>query len=210
MSWEFETDPGFQGKLEWMKTFVHEEIEPLDVVWPHEVYKRPMDPDVAKMVRPLQRRVRDQDLWACHLGPELGGQGYGQVKLALMNEILGATSWGPMVFGTQAPDTGNAEILAHFGTPEQKAKYLQPLLDGEIVSCYSMTEPQGGSDPAQFTTSAIRDGDEWVINGWKFFSSHARWASFLVAMVRTNPDVEVHDAFSMFLVPRDTPGLEIV
>ena len=76
--------------------------------------------------------------------------------------------WGPMIFGTQAPDTGNAEILAHFGTEAQKAKYLQPLLNGEIVSCYSMTEPQGGSDPSLFTTSAVRDGDHWVINGWKF------------------------------------------
>ena len=93
-----------------------------------------------------------------------------------MNEILGRSYWAPTIFGTQAPDTGNAEILAHFGTEEQKAKYLQPLLDGDIVSSYSMTEPQGGADPKVFQTRAVRDGDEWVINGWKFFSSHARWA----------------------------------
>ena len=189
--------------------FVQEEIEPLDVLWPHDVYRRPMDPDVARVIRPLQQRVRDEGLWASHLGPELGGLGFGQLKLALMNEVLGRSMWGPMIFGTQAPDTGNAEILAHFGTEAQKAKYLQPLLNGEIVSCYSMTEPQGGSDPSLFTTSAVRDGDHWVINGWKFFSSHARWAEFLIAMVVTNPDEGVHGGFSMFLVPRETPGLEI-
>ncbi len=102
-------------------------------------------------MRPLQEQVKARDLWACHLGPELGGKGYGQLKLALMNEILGRSSWAPSVFGCQAPDSGNAEIIAHYGTDEQKEKYLQPLLDGRISSCYSMTEPQAGSDPQQFT-----------------------------------------------------------
>ena len=210
MSWDFETEPEFGRKLDWMQTFVREEVEPLDVLWPRDVYRRPMDAKIAAIVRPLQQRVRDQGLWACHLGPELGGQGYGQLKLALMNEILGRSHWAALIFGTQAPDTGNAEILAHYGTPEQKARYLQPLLDGEIVSCYSMTEPQGGSDPAGFTTTAVRDGDQWVIDGWKFFSSHARWAEFLVVMAVTDPDAGVHGGFSMFLVPRETPGVEIV
>jgi acyl-CoA dehydrogenase len=210
MSWDFETDPEFQAKLDWMETFVREEVEPLDIVWPEDVYKRPMDPDIAKVVKPLQQRVRDQDLWACHLGPDLGGQGYGQVKLALMNEIMARTHWGPMIFGAQAPDTGNAEVLAHYGTAEQKAKYLQPLLDGDIVSCFSMTEPHGGSDPAGFKTYAVREGDEYVINGLKFFSSHARWATFLVLMAKTDLEAPVYNAFSMFLVPRDTPGVNII
>ncbi len=104
------------------------------------------------ILRPLQQQVKDQGLWAAHLTPELGGQGFGQVKLALLNEILGRSRWAPSVFGCQAPDSGNAEILALFGTDEQKARYLQPLLDGEITSCYSMTEPQGGSDPGMFVT----------------------------------------------------------
>ena len=90
-----------------------------------------------------------------------------------MNEILGRSQWAPIIFGCQAPDTGNAEIIAHYGTDEQKEKYLQPLLNGELFSSYSMTEPQGGSDPTPFTTRAEQDGDEWVINGWKFFSSNA-------------------------------------
>ncbi|MEU4455614.1 acyl-CoA dehydrogenase family protein, partial [Nocardioides sp. NPDC023903] len=160
-------------------------------------------------IDPLKERVREQGLWATHLGPDLGGQGYGQLKLALLNEILGRSSWAPIVFGCQAPDTGNAEILAHFGSAEQKQRYLRPLLDGEIFSCFSMTEPQGGADPAQFETRAVREGNDWVINGWKFFSSNARTASFLIVMAVTDPDVGVHRGMSMFLVPGDTPGIRI-
>jgi acyl-CoA dehydrogenase len=162
------------------------------------------------VVEPLKQQVRDRGLWACHLGPELGGEGYGQLKLSLMNEILGRSQWAPIIFGTQAPDTGNAEIIAHYGTEEQKEKYLLPLLNGEVFSSYSMTEPQGGSDPTRFTTRARRDGDEWVLEGWKFFSSNARTASFLIVMAVTNPDVSAYQGMSMFLVPTDTPGVEIV
>jgi acyl-CoA dehydrogenase len=113
------------------------------------------------------------------------------------------------VFGCQAPDTGNAEIIAHYGTDEQKARYLQPLLDGECFSSYSMTEPHAGADPTLFTTRAVKDGDEWVINGWKYFSSNARTASFLIVMVVTDPDVSAYQGMSMFLVPTDTPGIKI-
>jgi len=127
-----------------------------------------------------------------------------------MNEILGRSRFGPSVFGCQAPDSGNAEILAHFGTPEQKEKFLQPLLDGNIASCYSMTEPQAGADPAEFTCTATRDGDSWVINGEKWFASHARFAEFLLVMVVTNPDVPIHEGASILLVEKNTPGLEIL
>ena len=114
------------------------------------------------------------------------------------------------MFGCQAPDSGNAEILAHYGTEEQKAKYLQPLLDGQISSCYSMTEPHAGADPTLFTTLAVQDGDEWVINGEKWFSSNARYASFYIVMAVTDPDVSAYQGMSMFVVPAETPGVEIV
>ncbi|MFZ4604474.1 MAG: acyl-CoA dehydrogenase family protein, partial [Caulobacterales bacterium] len=149
--WDFRTEPEFQAKLDWMKAFVREECEPLDVLFPEHG-----DPyDVANaasraIVKPLQAQVKAQGLWACHLGKDLGGPGYGQVKLALMNEVLGRSYWAPTVFGTAAPDTGNAEILAMFGTAGQKERYLQPLLDGDIVSTFSMTEPQAGADPKEF------------------------------------------------------------
>ena len=209
MAWNFETEPEFQAKLDWADAFVRDEVEPLDLIWPDLVFT-PLDDKLGKIVNPLKQRVREQGLWATHLGPELGGQGYGQVKLCLLNEILGRSSWAPVVFGCQAPDTGNAEIIAHYGTPEQKERYLRPLLDGEIFSCYSMTEPHAGSDPAMFTTRAVRDGDDWVLNGWKFFSSNARTAAFLIVMAVTDPEVSAYRGMSMFLVPSDTPGVNIV
>ena len=146
-------------------------------------------------------------MWAPHLGPELGGQGFGAVKLTLINEILGRSPWAPIVFGTQAPDTGNAEIIARFGTQEQKDRYLAGLLSGEIFSCFSMTEPQGGADPRVFTTRAVRDGDDWVITGRKYFSSNASVASFFIVVAITDPDVPVHTGASTFLIPAGTEGL---
>jgi acyl-CoA dehydrogenase len=209
VAWDFETEPEFQRKLDWADRFVREEVEPLDLVWPGLQFT-PLEGGRRDAIAPLKEEVRRQGLWATHLGPELGGAGFGQLKLALLNEILGRSSWAPIVFGCQAPDTGNAEIIAHYGTPEQKERYLEPLLSGEIFSCYSMTEPHAGADPTQFTTRAVKDGEEWVINGWKFFSSNARTASFLIVMAVTNPDVSPYQGMSMFLVPRDTPGVDIV
>ncbi|EKF21603.1 acyl-CoA dehydrogenase, N-terminal domain protein [Mycolicibacterium hassiacum DSM 44199] len=208
MSWDFSTEPEFEAKLDWIRTFVREEVEPLDALFPGYEYV-PLNEERRRIVDPLKQRVREQGLWAPHLGPELGGQGFGAVKLTLINEILGRTAWGPIVFGTQAPDTGNAEILARFGTPEQKERYLQPLLNGDIFSCFSMTEPQGGADPRVFTTRAVRDGDDWVINGYKYFSSNATVASFFIVLAITDPDVPVHKGASMFLIPAGTPGLTI-
>ncbi len=211
MAWDFSTEPEFQTQLDWIDGFVREEIEPIDLVFPDP--GAPYDPNNAharRITAPLKERVRERGLWACHLGPELGGRGYGQLKLAFMNEILGRSAWAPSVFGCQAPDSGNAEILAHYGSEEQKRRYLQPLLDGEIVSCYSMTEPHAGSDPRMFTTRAVRDGDEWVIDGEKWFSSNACYASFLIVMLVTNTEVSAYEGMSMFLVPMDTPGVTIV
>jgi acyl-CoA dehydrogenase len=208
VSWDFETDAEYQELLDWVDQFVAQEVEPLDLVLGNPYDKS--DKRANAIVRPLQQTVRDKGLWACHLGPELGGKGYGQVKLALLNEILGRSRWAPSVFGCQAPDSGNAEILAHYGSPSQKDRYLQPLLDGEISSCYSMTEPHAGADPTLFVTRAQRDGDEWVINGEKWFSSNARFSSFLIVMAVTNPDVSAYHGMSMFIVPADAPGVQLV
>jgi acyl-CoA dehydrogenase len=206
--WDFETDPEYREKLDWAEELMVTELEPLDLVALGPFDKK--NPDVMAMLRPLQQKVKDHGLWAAHLSPDLGGQGYGQVKLALLNEILGRSRWAPSVFGSQAPDSGNAEIIALFGTDEQKRRYLQPLLDGEISSCYSMTEPQGGSDPGLFVTRAERDGDSWLINGEKWFSSNARHASFFIVMAVTNPEARTRDKMSLFIVPAETPGIEIL
>ncbi len=208
MAWDFETEPEFQRELDWIDRFVRDEIEPLDLVLGEAYDVR--DERTQRVIRPLKQKVKERGLWACHLGPELGGQGYGQLKLALMNELLGRSRFAPLVFGCQAPDSGNAEILAHYGTPAQKKRYLEPLLNGQIVSCYSMTEPHAGADPTLFTTRAVRDGDHWVINGEKWFSSNARWSSFLIVMAVTNPDVSAYEGMSMFIVPTDAPGVNIL
>ena len=208
MAWDFETDSEYQVLLDWAADFVEKKVAPLDVVLGSAMEYQ--DPDFIRLVRPLQQEVKDMGLWACHLGPDLGGLGFGQLKLALLNEILGQSRFASVVFGCQAPDTGNAEILAHYGSDEIKAKYLQPLLNGELASSYSMSEPQGGADPTQFRCMAVEDGDDFVINGEKWFSSNARFASFLIVMAVTDPDASAHGRASMIVVPTDTPGVEIV
>jgi acyl-CoA dehydrogenase len=208
---DFAVESEFQQKLDWMLDFVKTQCEPLDLLFPH--HGDPYDTANLKsraIIKPLQDAVKAQDLWACHLDPHLGGKGYGQLKLALMNEIIGRSYWAPTVFGTAAPDTGNAEILAMFGTEEQKRRYLQPLLDGEIVSTFSMTEPHAGADPKEFICRARQDGDEWVIEGEKWFSSNARFASFLIVMAVTEPEAAPHRRMSMFVVPAETPGINIL
>jgi len=206
--WSFETDPGFQKELNWISSFVETKIEPLDHLLGSQWNIH--DPLFVRHVRPLQAEVRRRKLWACHLGPELGGQGYGQVKLALMNEQFGRSRFGPIVFGAQAPDTGNSEILAHYGSADQKKRFLEPLLANEIVSCFAMTEPQGGADPLMLAMEAKEVGDHWVLNGEKWFASNARFAGFFIVMAVTDPDAEPYRRMSMFLVPADTPGIEII
>ncbi len=204
MSWDFETEPEFEAKLEWMRGFVRDEVLPLEV----------LDADeraFGRIISGLQSEVKAQRLWATHLPPDLGGQGYGQVKLGLMHEIEGQSIWAPIVFGNQAPDSGNSELLALAGSEEQKQRWLHPLLRGELRSAFSMTEPNSaGSDPTTLTATATLDGDEWVINGHKWFTSNGMVADFLIAMVVTDPEAGQYERASMIIVPRDTPGLELV
>ena len=143
MPWDFSTEPEFQAKLDWMREFVRERI------WPLETLIDELGADgLVHAIRPMAEEVRTQGLWAAHLDPELGGQGFGQVKLGLMHEILGTSPIAPLAFGNQAPDSGNSEILALAGTPEQKERYLHPLFAGDLRSAFSMTEPDtAGSDP---------------------------------------------------------------
>jgi acyl-CoA dehydrogenase len=198
MAWDFSTEPEFQRKLDWVDQFCKEKVEPLEYIFPYAV--RSPDPVVKAYVRELQQEVKDQDLWAIFLDKELGGPGYGQLKLGLLNEVIGRYPSAPQMFGAAAPDTGNMEMLAAYGTEEQKKRWLVPLLNQEMFSAYSMTEPQGGSDPNLFRTRAERDGDEWVINGEKWFTSAGRVADLLFVMCVNG----------MFVVPRKTPGVEMM
>ena len=206
MAWDFSTEPDFQEQLDWMREFVREEIWPLETV-AGDLSQADLDAIYA----PLQEQVKARGLWAAHLPPELGGQGFGQIKLGLMHEILGSSPFAPNAFGNQAPDSGNSEILALAGTPEQKERWLHPLLAGDLKSAFSMTEPDTpGSDPTQLRTRAVRDGGEWVINGHKWFSTNASIADFLIVMAVTDPDARQHQRASMIIVPADTPGVNIL
>ena len=164
-----------------------------------------------RAMAPLREEVKARGLYAAHLDPELGGQGFGQVKLGLMHEVLGTTPIAPFAFGNQAPDSGNSEILALAGTDEQKDRWLHPLLAGDLHSAFSMTEPDSaGSDPTLLKTRAVRDGDDYVITGHKWFSSNASIADFLIVMAVTDPDARPHQRATMFIVDADTPGVNIL
>jgi acyl-CoA dehydrogenase len=206
MAWDFSTEPEFQEKLDWMRDFVRQEI------WPLETIAEELGTDgLQRALEPLQDQVKERELWAAHLDPELGGQGFGQVKLGLMHEILGTTPFAPVAFGCSAPDSGNSEILAMAGTPEQKERWLQPLLDGELRSAFSMTEPHtAGSDPTLLETTATLEGGEWVINGRKWFTSNASIADFLIVMAVSEPEAHKYARASMFIVPVDAPGVHIL
>ena len=208
MAWDFSTEPEFETKLEWMRAFVRDELFPLETLeLDHSTFLR--------VVRPLQEQVKEKGLWASHLPPELGGGGFGQVKLGLMHEILGQSPIAPFVFGNNAPDSGNAELLAvgiesNPASAWQRERWLQPLLDSRIRSAFSMTEPGAGADPTLIKTTAVRDGDEWVINGHKWFTSNGSVADILLVMVVTNPDVHPYQGCSMIVVPTGTPGIAIL
>jgi acyl-CoA dehydrogenase len=206
VAWDFSTEPEFEHKLQWMREFVRAQVWPLETLWSELGWE-----GLQRAARPLQEQVKAQELWAAHLDPELGGQGYGQVKLGLMHEILGSSPLAPLMFGNAAPDSGNSEILAMGGTPEQKERYLHPLLAGDLRSAFSMTEPDtAGSDPTLLKTRAVRDGDTWVINGHKWYSTNGSIADFMIVMAVTDPDARPHQRASMFIVDADTPGVNVV
>jgi len=170
---------------------------------------------VLAFIKPLQEQVKARGLWAAHLPADLGGMGFGQVQLGLMHEILGQTMYGPVVFGNNAPDSGNAELLAAgmemTGREDIRERWLDPLLSGSIRSGFSMTEPDtAGSDPRLLKTRATKDGDEWVISGRKWYTTNGSVAYILIVMAVTNPEVHPYQGSSMFVVPADTPGVTIV
>jgi acyl-CoA dehydrogenase len=192
-------------RLEQVRTFMTERV------LPNEAAIERQDSSGEAIVRGLRDEVRELGLWAPHVPPEAGGTGTGFLDYAYLNEHIGRSTFGQFVFGCQAPDAGNAEILYAFGTDEQKERWLQPLVAGLIRSFFSMTEPEvPGSDPTTLRTRAVRDGDEWVIDGHKWFSSGAEGAAFGIVMAVTDPDAPAHRRATQIIVPADTPGVEIV
>ena len=159
----------------------------------------------------VRERVRSEGLWAPQLPRDLGGMGLGLLDFALVSEALGRTPLGHYAFGCNAPDAGNAELLALHGSDEQKDRWLEPLARGEIRSCFSMTEPElPGSNPTLLATTAVEDGDDWVVDGRKWFTTGADGAAFAVVMAVTDPEAPPHERASMLIVPTDAPGFDLV
>jgi acyl-CoA dehydrogenase len=192
-------------RLEQVRAFMADRVLPREAVLERE------DAEAEALVSDLRDEVRALGLWAPHVPPEAGGTGTGFLDYAYLNEHIGRSVWGQLVFGCQAPDAGNAEILHLFGTEEQKERWLRPLVAGEIRSFFSMTEPEvSGSDPTSLRTRAVRDGDDWVIDGHKWFSSGADGAAFGIVMAVSKPDAAPHARATQIVVPTDTPGVEVV
>jgi acyl-CoA dehydrogenase len=159
------------------------------------------------LLRSLRAAVKQAGLWGPQIPREDGGMGLGLVEHGLVSERLGRSPIGHYVFGAQAPDAGNLEVLHKWGTPAQKKRWLGPLAAGDIRSCFAMTEPENpGSNPTLMSTRAVRDGDHYVIDGHKWFTSGADGAAFAIVMAVTSPDADRHARASMIIVPTNTPG----
>jgi len=181
---------------------------------PNEHFLRQRDERGLQEWARLINMVKQKGLWAPHLPEEYGGMGIGFLKHAYMNEILAWSPFSNPIFGVLAPNAGNQKILVKYGTPEQKKKWLEPLVAGTMQSCFAMTEPDvAGSDPRAIQTRAVRDGDEWVINGHKWFASNAQAAHFAIVMCRTEEADGaggINEKMTQIIVPTDTPGWNVV
>ncbi len=167
------------------------------------------------MIEELKAKAREQGLWNWFLPPEYGefSGGFHNVEFAPLAEVMGRVPWSFEIFNCSAPDRGNMEVLARYGTPEQQDRWLRPLLEGRIRSCYAMTEPQvASSDATNISLTMARDGDSYVLNGRKWYASNIfhPHCELLLVMGVSNPDGLRHQRHSTILVPKDTPGLEIV
>ena len=196
--------PAYVERREQYRAFMEEHVFPNERLLDRE------DDAAQELVASLQAQARAAGLWAPHMPPDAGGTGEGFLYYACMNEEIGRTHWAQLIFGCQAPDAGNAEILHQFGTDDQKARFLEPLVAGRARSFFSMTEPDvAGSDPTLLRTRAVVDGDEWVIDGHKWFSSGAEGSTFGIVFAISDPDAKTYERGTMILVPSDTPGVTI-
>jgi acyl-CoA dehydrogenase len=203
---DFSIPQPLQETLKTVRKFLVEEVYPLE----RDLLTRPFR-ELLPALGTKRERVRELGLFTPQVSKEKGGAGLKFMEHALLSEELGRTPLGHFVFNCQAPDAGNMEILQEFGTAEQQETWLKPLVAGKIRSCFSMTEPgYPGSNPVWMNTTAVVDGDSYVINGRKWFTSSADGARFAIAMVVTNPNADPHARASQIIVPSDTPGFKIV
>ncbi|UCH22459.1 MAG: acyl-CoA dehydrogenase family protein [Deltaproteobacteria bacterium] len=203
---DFSISEKMQTIIGMINEFVEKELIPLEPEF-LTTPSRKMIPRIEEK----RQMVRQIELWAPNHPKEYGGMGLNLVEHALVSEALGRTPLGHLVFGCQAPDAGNIEILYKYGTDAQKEKYLRPLIAGKIRSCFSMTEIDlPGSNPVMLDTTAVKDGDDYLINGHKWYTSSADGAEFAIVMAVTNPDAPPYLRASMIIVPTNTPGFNLV
>ena len=203
---DFKISDKMKTILEMINEFVKKELVPLE----HEFLTREFR-DMVPELEEKRKMVKRMELWAPNHPRELGGMGLNLVEHGLVSEALGYTPIGHYVFGCQAPDAGNIEILHLHGTAEQKEKYLKPLVAGKIRSCFSMTEvDMPGSNPVMLETTAVKDGDDYIINGHKWYSTAADGADFAIVMAVTDRAAPKYMTASMIIVPSDTPGFNLV
>jgi len=202
---ELATAPDVAARRAQVRAFMEEHV------YPNEAALACEDESSDALIAELRAKAKAAGIWAPHLPEEAGGSGSGFMEYALLNEEIGRSTWAQLVFNCQAPDAGNGEILHMFGTDDQKERFLRPLVEGTARSFFSMTEPEvSGADPTELRTTAALDGDEWVIDGHKWFSSSAEGAAFGIVMAVTDPDASPHRRMSQILVPTDTPGYELI
>jgi alkylation response protein AidB-like acyl-CoA dehydrogenase len=209
---EFAISPEIQELRSRIESFLESRVYPREAEWlrwDEEHFPQCVE-DQAE-IRALQKEAQAMGVWAGHLPEEAGGMGLSLTDYALLNEIIGRSHFAPRIFGSNAPDSGNAEILWHFGTEEQKERFFWPLQRAEVRSYFGMTEPGvSGSDPTNLQTTARLDGNDWVINGHKWFASNANGAAFGIVMAATEPDAPAHRRYSQIIVPAGAPGVKLV
>jgi acyl-CoA dehydrogenase len=213
MSIDFTLPPEVEAIRQRVRDFMESEVRPAE----EKLYADAPDgvpdrKDVVRMIIELRQKAHEWDVWLPHMPKEWGGLGLSPTAMAFVSAESARTSFGPFILNAQAPDEGNHHTLLHHATDAQKEKYLRPLLEGRIRSCFAMTEPEvAGSDPTGIRTFAVPDGDEWVINGHKWFTSGARGASFAIVIAKTDPDADPPQASNTaFIVDLPTEGWEIV
>ncbi|HEV3166088.1 MAG TPA: acyl-CoA dehydrogenase family protein [Isosphaeraceae bacterium] len=203
---DFSIPESMRLTLAQIRTFIEQEVVPIEA----QASSQPFS-CLVPALQDAREKVRSMGLWAPQVPREYGGMGLGLVEHGLASEELGRSPFGHYVFNCQAPDAGNMEILIEFATVEQKERWLLPLVRGECRSCFAMTEPEyPGSNPVWMATTAVRDGDSYVINGHKWFTSGADGARFAIVMAVTDPEAEPHRRASQIIVPADTPGFRLV
>ncbi len=208
---DFELSPRTKEYYPKVDAFMQENVLPNERKIDHEAEALGEKFNESPTMNEIRKKAKAQGLWNLFLPDPKHGPGFSNFEYAPLCELMGRSFYGARAFNCMAPDTGNMEILAEFGTEDQKKKWLNPCLEGTMRTCFSMTEPDTpGSDPTQLKTRAVRNGDYYVINGRKWFTSNAIGSSFAIAMVVTDPDAEPHRRASQIIVPLDTPGMKIV